>query len=257
MATVKEKLFGLLSLRSLRGHNLLGRFPILKPAYSIYQNIYQATRPETVRVYGKNLYVGKDTIELARQGEHYEQETTEAFKANIKAGDIVVDIGANVGYFTVLASTLVGPSGKVFAFEPMREYYDLLARTVRENGLTNVTTFNTAVGARKGTVTVEHDVIKEGSGVELGPIDELVSGKVDFIKMDIEGYEPMALEGMRRTIERNPRVILVTEFNEPALAEMGTDPQAFLASLRSLGFTMEILGDPQKTGVKNLLCRRK
>ena len=254
MDTIKEKLFGLLSFQKLRGHNLLPRFPILRPFYRIYRGLYRGLKPEFVMIYGKKVYIGDDLIELARQKEQYESETTEVFKKMIKPGDTVIDIGANIGYYTVLASTLVGPTGKILAFEPSKQYFVLLEKTLKENNIKNVQAFQKAVGRKKSRGKMISDVLVSGDDVDVVSLDEFIHEPIQFIKMDIEGHEMEALNGMLKTIRKNPNLVLITEFNEYTLRAAGVSPDKFIALIKALGFTTTILGDKNKPYVKNLLC---
>jgi precorrin-6B methylase 2 len=83
-------------------------------------------------------------------GRAYEPMTTLAFHTLVQPGDRVVDVGAHVGYFTLLAARLCGPNGRVFAFEPHPDNFRLLERNIRENGAENVTAVRKAVADRAG-----------------------------------------------------------------------------------------------------------
>ena len=253
---IRGHLFGLLSLGALRGHNLLPRYPFLRPLYRGYQKLYGILKPESVVVHGMVMYIGDDTVEHARLGESYEKETTDAFKKYIRPGDTVIDVGANIGYFTLLAATLVGPKGRVFSFEPCREHFLLLEKNITRNHLSNVKIFQQGVSDVKGRGEVVGDVVRPGDAIDLVPLDDVMTGSVNFVKIDIEGGEVRALRGMRRILIENPDIILVAEFNEPALSSMGFEPHELLDTLREAGFSTEVLGRPEDQGVKNLLCMR-
>jgi FkbM family methyltransferase len=138
----------------------------------------------------------------------------------LNPGDLVVDVGANIGTHTVFFAKRVGDKGVVVAFEPQRLAYQTLCGNVALNGLTNVTCFMTAVGAERGTVTVptldprevqNFGAVKAsgdsgpqtgGDLVALVPIDELRLQRCALIKVDVEGMETKVVAGAKDTIAR-------------------------------------------------------
>lgn len=186
------------------------------------------SRPYQVMGYRMWVYPGdltrKDIIFGA-----YERATVEVFKKSIQPGMTVVDIGAFVGFYTLLAASLVGPKGKVYAFEPNPHAFEILLRNVQENGYEEcVEIIPKAISNRKAQlrlfindrVPAESSFYKrEGYSVEVEsiPLDEFFAGRgwpeVHFIKVDVEGAEVEVLEGMKETVRRNPWVKLIVEFN--------------------------------------------
>lgn len=157
---------------------------------------------------------------------------TELFKKEIKEGEVVLDIGANIGYYTLIAARIVGKKGKVFAFEPHPENFALLKKNVEINGYDNVVLINKAVSNKNGKVRLylsERDtgassIYPEDSQksieVETIRLDDYFKdfkGKIDFVKMDIEGSEGEALQGMRGIIDKNKNIKIITEFWQKAL----------------------------------------
>ena len=138
----------------------------------------------------------------------------------ISPGDLVVDVGANIGTHTVFFGKRVGEKGVVVAFEPQRLAYQTLCGNVALNGLTNVTCFMSAVGAARGTVTVpmldprhvqNFGAVKAVAGpakdaraevVDLVTIDELALQRCALIKVDVEGMETKVVAGAKDTIAR-------------------------------------------------------
>jgi FkbM family methyltransferase len=153
----------------------------------------------------------------------------------VKSGDWVLDIGANVGYYTTLLSRLVGPSGRVFAFEPMPQTVEILAFVLQQSGcFRNVTLLNTAVGESAGIVRFDLPVSGPGLpnyfrahmqehgaySVYCTSIDQLaIPKRVAFIKIDAEGAETQVLRGMRKLIERD-RPIILAEGSEESLHQL-------------------------------------
>jgi FkbM family methyltransferase len=189
----------------------------------------------------------------------YEHDKRRAFEATITEGTVVFDVGAHVGYYTLLASVLVGPAGRVYAFEPMPRNLGFLREHLRLNGARNVEVVEAAVSDRSGTArfalgatdTMGH---LAGSGeleVRSVVLDELVeSGDVpppDFVKMDVEGGELRALEGARRLLDRRgPTLFLATHGKEihgdccRLLASLGYELRSL--DRRDLEESEEVLG---------------
>ncbi len=134
----------------------------------------------------------------------------------ISPGDLVVDVGANIGTHTVFFAKAVGEKGIVVAFEPQRLVYQTLCGNVALNGLTNVTCFPSAVGNERGIITIpsidprrvyNFGAVKagaEGGGepVDVVPLDELGLQRCALIKVDVEGMEAKVLAGAKETIAR-------------------------------------------------------
>lgn len=148
-------------------------------------------------------------------------------KEIIKEGDYVLDVGANIGFYGGLLSKLVGNSGMVFCFEPNFSNFNKLKSNV--SGFKNVKLFNNAVSDRSGTLklytskllNVDHrtypiknyDKIEEVEAVSIdGLVRNGIISKVDFIKIDIQGYELQAFRGMMETIQQNKHIKIIAEF---------------------------------------------
>lgn len=160
----------------------------------------------------------------------WEMWATEFLARCIRPGMRVFDLGANHGYFTLLAADLVGPEGKVLAFEPNPALHKLLRRNVDVNGFTDrVTLDSRALWKKSGkvmTFTVPEEEPKNGritpaklQGAQFRnfpvtsfALDDLADQKVDFIKADIEGAEEEMWTGMQKLLAKNPDVIFLLEF---------------------------------------------
>jgi FkbM family methyltransferase len=153
----------------------------------------------------------------------YEMEKQTAFRSLIRPGDVVYDLGANVGFYSLLASVLVGPKGRVFSFEPLPRNLELLRKHIGENNITNCVIVASAVSDRRGTAQFDaqgdpHMTKLSEAGsmtVKLTSLDDLLaSGEIlppNVIKCDIEGSEFDALNGARNTLERyRPKILLAT-----------------------------------------------
>jgi FkbM family methyltransferase len=153
----------------------------------------------------------------------YEMQKQNVFRSLIQAGNVVYDLGANVGFYSLLASVVVGRNGQVFSFEPLPRNLEFLRKHLEQNNVTNCAIVASAVSDRIGTVQFEahgdpHMTKMSASGtitVKLTSLDELVaSGEIsppDVIKCDIEGAEFEALNGARVTLGRyHPKILLAT-----------------------------------------------
>ena len=197
---------------------------------------------------------------VARTGS-YEPEVSATLRQLIAPGATFVDIGANIGWFSLLAAALVGPTGRVIAIEPNPRNVALLRESAKDNGFDNIDVVAVALGERPGAAALETD----GSNGRLIPVDgppaqaveasfvvatypldtvlnEVGASRVDAIKIDVEGAEPLVLRGATRTISES-RPLLVSEFYPLAL---DTSPwgnaKRYLAMLRALGYQLSVIG---------------
>jgi FkbM family methyltransferase len=180
----------------------------------------------------------------------FQSDETRLFERMIRPGMTFLDVGAYVGYFTILASTWVGPKGRVYAFEPDTLAYSYLVKNIEANRCANAVAINKAAADRAATAGLVRDpkgpesfltpTPSAGSPVETVTLDSVLETVnwpvVDVIKMNIEGSELFALRGMREISQRNPALNLVMEINPTAMARVGTSREALEAELVGLGF---------------------
>src|ERR1017187_6144702 len=183
----------------------------------------------------------------------------ERFEANlfvrcIRTGGTIVDIGANVGLYTLLAARALGNTGKVFAFEPAPQTFAYLKRNVRASRQANCVISAQALSNVTGPGRLylsrissgDHRIYSSGEqrdcvDIEMTRLDDCLYGKtprIDVIKIDIQGAELAAVEGMSRLLAANRDLKLFTEFWPYGLKQFGTQPRSYLALLRSLGFLL-------------------
>jgi FkbM family methyltransferase len=206
---------------------------------------------KTFQTYGMNLV--------------HEEETTALFKKIVQPEDVVLDLGANIGYFTILAAKLVGPTGKVYSFEPEPTNYQYLTKNIEPNGYTNAFAFQKAVSDKPGKTRLfacsydsGHHTINQYDGInayrrgrksemrsieiDTVSIDDFLRGqtdRVDIIKMDVEGAEALALSGMKDTLRRNHTIKVFLEFFPLLMRKMGSSPEVYANSLLSdFGFSV-------------------
>lgn len=185
---------------------------------------------------------------------NYEPSETALFRKEIRVGDTVVDLGANIGYFTVLFSELVGGVGSVYAFEPDPENFTLLEKNVSENSCTNVRAERIAVTDgvgisnlyRSATKTTDHRLYNSGDNrdyvevqtTSLSDYFAKIDEGVDFIKIDVQGVEPLVLSEIDQLLEKSPRMKILTEFWPFGLDKSGIAPEEFVESLEDKGFEL-------------------
>lgn len=173
----------------------------------------------------------------------------------VKEGMTVLDIGANIGVYSLFFARLVGPKGRVLAIEAELLNFERLRAAVRRFPSVEAhcaaasDSSGTCTLYKSGTLNVDHHTYDAGDSRESVTIpairiDDLIpSGiKVDFIKMDIQGAEPIAFKGAQRVIEENPGIVLLFEYWPYAIRNSGHDPDTFLASLEKFGFQLRTLG---------------
>lgn len=185
-------------------------------------------------------------------------------KRFIRPGDVVLDIGANVGFYSETMAAIVGKNGEVHAFEPdPTNFRHLVSSTHRYK---NIISNNMAVSNQTGELklftsnllNVDHrsypiDNFGTSFLVKADAIDNYLNGKkINFIKMDIQGAEFYALAGMNKTLDLNPEIKILTEFWPFGLKESGSSVDKFQEFLKSKGFLFYIIQDENLINIIDL-----
>lgn len=189
----------------------------------------------------------------------FESLETELVANTVQPGETIVDVGANIGYYTLQFARLVGESGHVYAFEPDSRNFELLARNVSQNGYQNVTLIQKAVSDQTGTTRFyrnptnlgDHRIYDSGDSrecvdVSTVSLDEFfgeAGPSVDFVKVDVQGAEASVLRGMTKLVERNPELRIVSEFWPRGLHLAGDNASDYLKELSRLGFDVEVIDE--------------
>ncbi|HRC33635.1 MAG TPA: FkbM family methyltransferase [Bacteroidia bacterium] len=190
------------------------------------------------------------------------QDKTEIdlLKQHIKPGDIVLDIGANIGFYTSILSQLAGNKGQVHAFEPDITNFKYLKR--KTSHLKNITINAAAVNSNGGKITVyvspmlnvdhrtyEPENYASKYEMDAVSIDEYLqkNKKVDFIKMDIQGFEFEALKGMEKTLAFNNEIKILSEFWPYGFTKAGCDALTVAQWIWDKGFTITLMHDVHQT----------
>ncbi len=175
---------------------------------------------------------------------------------HIKPGDVILDIGANIGFYAKILSELTGSKGKVHCFEP--DITNFLHLKKATEGLSNVIVNNKAVGSKSETlkiytsknINVDHrtykpDTFDKEIDIDAVSIDDYLGAnlKVDLIKMDIQGFEMQAVKGMIKTFQNNSSLKLISEFWPYGLKKAGSSVSEYYHFLIDAGFRVFILHD--------------
>lgn len=220
----------------------IGRNRLVKFFYGI---VLRLLNPINVQGYKMFLDPKNDALDLLIKPD-FETLEREIFKKYIKPGNRVIDIGANIGYHTLLMADLVGDKGRVYAFEPTPKVFNLLKKNIELNGFQNVALVQKAISNKTGTAKLylcksdgSNKIFDTGENksfveVETARLDDVVSGKVDFVKIDVEGIECLVLEGMPEILKQDVKLVL--EFVPEAEKETGINPVKTLQLLKDFGF---------------------
>jgi FkbM family methyltransferase len=190
--------------------------------------------------------------------EQYEPELAYLEKV-LSPGKIFIDVGANFGVYTLVASKLVGAAGKVISLEPTAQSFAILGQNISLNHSTNVRAFQVALTQARGKAWLYHgwDPVgnslgmdplcgDEGEEVQTESLDNLLEengiNRVDVIKVDVEGAEELVLRGATKTITANSPVVIF-EFNPGCAAHLSLSPYGARDLLESLGYEFVVLDD--------------
>ena len=186
---------------------------------------------------------------------------TKYFCKLIKPGTVVVDVGANVGIYTLLAAKLLEGTGKIYSFEPTPRIYEILRDNVQVNGFLElgiVHLYELAVTDKSGKARLSifnndsghNTLFRDGKAddeieVTTASLDEILAAqeRVDIVKIDAEGAEPQIVRGMQQVIKRNPKIRILLEFAPVHLKRAGSSPLEVLNEFASFGFDIRRIDD--------------
>jgi len=203
--------------------------------------------------------------------EKYEPYETELILRQARVGDVVVDVGANIGYYTVLLADKVGKNGKIYAFEPDVTNFEILVKNIKENKLENVVAVNAAVGRKSEKkilykskenlgdhklfndqflmsnvkkiqnppVNKSTSSLKKGGGLKTDTVkiikldDYLKDQKINLMKIDTQGWEPEVIEGAKNIISKNKPVMFL-EYSPVSYKQAKLNGKKMMENLRKI-----------------------
>ncbi|HEX2093820.1 MAG TPA: FkbM family methyltransferase [Longimicrobiaceae bacterium] len=182
----------------------------------------------------------------------FEPRETAIVRSWLRPGMTFLDVGANFGYFTLLAASRVGESGRVLAVEPSPYAYGRLVETVHNNALPQVQVHQLGLSTHAGTLNLylspsqfHSPTMSASSGGEPVEVpvrrlddcmDEWGVGSIDLMKLDVEGHEPFVLAGASRVLDSGRIRAVLCEFNDHWLRQQGSSPQALYDMFLRAGF---------------------
>jgi FkbM family methyltransferase len=243
--------------------------------------VFDLEKREIVELPGYKMFVMPDDHigGVIAATKEYEPHVTRALRSTLARGHTFLDVGANIGFFSMMAASIVGSTGHVYSIEPNPQNVQLILESARTNGFEAVTLFPVAAsdkysilgmynrGSNGGVITEKMRTAE----VPIWPpnpsfyaqavkIDDILShvGRIDVVKIDIEAHEPEAMRGMTTLMARH-RPIIFTEFHPWALSKMTEAPPVdYLHQVVSLGYRLSIItmaGEPIPTTPSEVMKR--
>jgi len=205
--------------------------------------------------YDLQLYVPRE-VAYVYIYQDYERLTRLCIQQNLQPGMVAVDVGANIGVLSLIMAKSVGTEGKVYAVEPEPNNIAFLRKNIIANQCEHVEVVPHVAGAFHimqdfyvRHTNLHHSLYPESYEgeivnripVHVMPLDKVISEKVDFVKMDVEGAELKVLQGMKRIVADNPHIKMIVEWSPISSISAGYRPQDLPQYLWDLGFELTIL----------------
>lgn len=228
------------------------------------QCLGRAPRVEAGPAKGLRMDVG-GTTELFLSGD-YEAPVQEVMSGLVNTGSVFFDIGANIGFFSLMAARLIGPNGAVYAFEPVNENAALIRKNARLNSLGNIHIFETAMTCKTGREELllaryaggaslkSAGAPPDPSGsilVETSTVDDFMQSRgirpPDLVKIDVEGAEMDVLHGMVDTL-RQKRPKLIIEFDDGSETKCEEKLRSCQEFLSGFGYRFETISNSYRDG---------
>ena len=184
----------------------------------------------------------------------FDKKAVAFIRSRLRPGDTFVDVGANVGFFSLTASRIVGPTGRVISVEPNPSTFARLSRTVAENSIPNITMCNLGLGDSSATLSLYTGIAEDNDTasmlpyadggkavtVEVLPLDLLAEQlgleRIDYIKIDVDGFEHKVLAGAAKLLASGRIRHLQIEFSDVHLRMVGSSPEKLHEWITSHGF---------------------
>ena len=263
---------------ALRGYRL-SRFRALRAVHIwVVRRLTQTLRPGIYKINGHPMYLSGTELSTGLSTA-VEPDLINYVASTVKPGVVVLDIGAHIGIFAVPCAHRVGLTGRVIAFEPDPTNCESLRKNVELNGLSNVVIVEKAASSTTASAVLHLSANNTGGhSLHAIPSDSLlyppatnhasvavltvtVDGwlaeagisKVDFVKIDVEGYESAVLQGMQHTLQDNLEIQVVMEYWPWHLCRVGVPVERPLQLMADLGFRFYLLESPIKPVTANEL----
>ena len=227
----------------------LGRSQKIVNLYEeMLSKIGNGIRSEYVEIDGQKLFLDKeDSLMLSIKNKEHELTEIKYIKQIIKNGDTVLDLGANIGVYTLIFAKLVGKSGHVFAFEPDPSNFEILSKNIKENKHENVTLVQKAVSEKNDKIKLyvskrnhaSHRIFdseEKRNSIEIDVITldtyfKNFKKPINFIKIDVEGVEGATLLGASNIIKNSKDLVIMMEYFPKWIKKYGMNPEEILNSL--------------------------
>lgn len=237
---------------------------ITKRVLRFFHRLLRPRKDVKVRVYGQTIYahtLDRIVVLYLKKLSLVEVFETDFFRSIIKDGMTVVDIGANLGWYSLIAAGSVGREGKVFAFEPDPENFRLLSKNIIANGYQNIKAVNQAVSNKTGEGQLflceenrgDHRIYnpnneRQGIQISTTSLDDFFkdSPHIDVIKIDVQGAEHFVFSGMGKIIKNNEQLFIMMEFCPEFLKICGSSPKDFLKTIENYGFSIYLINEGKK-----------
>lgn len=201
-----------------------------------------------------------DTLQVADGTIRFEPTETETLLACVRPDTVMLDIGANMGYYSIRVAQKA-TAGSVYAFEPDPGNFALLQKNLALNNLTNVKAFNAALSDKPGTMRLykhpfnvgDYRLYNDGDFTEFVDVptlrlDDTISDKIDLVKIDVQGFEYFVLKGGYDLLKRN-HPLVISEFWPRGLYNSGASPADYLRMMQELGYEVREIDEKKKAVV--------
>jgi len=266
----------------LRVLNIFPRSWLIKFGYSnigskIVQRVKQNQTDRWFDINGVKMHLditNPHTWDL-HNNKKYEDDVKKIFLNKINEGDTVIDVGANIGYFSLLAAKKIGSKGKIFAIEPMKQANNWLKKNLKLNDFKNDEVLEVAIGDKQGIMKMykksessemiilnptisKKDLIICGE-INIETIDNIISQKkiekVNLLKIDVEGFEYEALLGCKESFKANKIENIICEIHTKYLKNRGIDEQNIYSLIQENNFSIQEFNIQAET--KHILATMK
>jgi len=221
----------------------------------------------TKTIWGHKMYVSSHDLSLSPHliiDGYWEEWITKQFRKICKPDMTVLDVGSNLGYYSLHAAELVGSSGRVHSFEANPNLHKIIFKNMAINGyLGRTTLYNNAVSDKSDKIifnclknhlgsssvaSFSEDFLElymdeveqiEVEAIALDEIPDLIKSKIDIIKIDAEGSEPLIWNGMQKILKKNPLIKIIAEFSPASISGIGENPRDFLDRIIGMGFQIK------------------